>query len=151
MKTYLCVEHSDDICRLVANYLSLFNVIKRRYRKSTLVFWVHLEVDILEICIFLMALHRIRVYALAGRIFIVAGCKSPTLFSHLPMYRREWNNVFKSLELPYNQCPMGYMSQILAPALSYFCEQTHPKDRHMRHKDGNGPPQLGIPPPLYFE
>jgi hypothetical protein len=49
-----------------------------------------------------MALYRIRNDVLALCILVICGRKAPALFTHVPVYRREGDDVLQPLQLPGN-------------------------------------------------
>lgn len=74
----LAVEHADDIRRLVAHNLVLDSVVECWYREASGIVGVHLEVDLAEVGVLLVASNWIWPNILTRSILILRCSKSPT-------------------------------------------------------------------------
>lgn len=96
------VHHPDDLCRLVADNLVRLLVVQRGHREAALVVWVLLKVDVAEMCVSVVQPVRFR----GAWDLLVGRGKAPSLFAHVPVHAVVRNDVFETLEVAYNQCPV---------------------------------------------
>lgn len=98
---------TQDFTTFIADDVVRLGIIQRRNQISTLVLFVHLEVDILKVLEVRVDRIRCNIFARHLALLLFRG-KSPTLFSHMPVDGCEWNDVLESLQSADDQdtvCP----------------------------------------------
>lgn len=94
-----CVEHPDDLARLVGHDAVLLDIIQCRNRESAFIILVDLEVDVAKMSEPLVDWIRSHIFA---RFFLVGSGKSPAFLEHLPVNRSVGDEFLETFQFPYN-------------------------------------------------
>lgn len=127
---------------LVAHDLLGLLVIEYGDCESARVFRVLREVEVAEVRD--IAVQWVR-GGVRSRQFFIGSYEAPALLRQMPMHRGKRDKVLETLELSCDQCPVRCGTLAIALTLSSESRIAYPKDKHKRHRDGNGPSQEGIP------
>lgn len=110
---YLSIHHADDFTALIADNLALLHIVQSRHRKSSLVFWIHREINIPQE----LMPQRICRHICARRVVLLWCSKPPALLLHMPVYGRKWYDIFETFERAYDEgsvCPWACVGDLEA-------------------------------------